>query len=144
MDIISIAQQARPNDIGQIELRRAQLTTLSSEAKRMPSSFRKFSSWPGFSSVTPLASSTAILRAAPGHGVHARFPPQAPAYSDILHFGAHDCNGTTWRRPGFGFEGATLYARAGASRPLDDCCAAPHKFAGGTPALRTAQERGAL
>src|SRR5690348_13401593 len=61
MDIISMAQQARPNDIGQIELRRAQLTTLSSEAKRMPSSLRKFSSSPGFSRVTPFASSTAIL-----------------------------------------------------------------------------------
>jgi hypothetical protein len=62
MDIISIAQQARPKDIGQIELRRAQLTTLSRDAKRIPSSFRKFSSCPGFSSVTPLASSTAICR----------------------------------------------------------------------------------
>ena len=62
MDIISIAQHARPNDIGQIELRRAQLTTLSSEAKRMPSSFRKFSSWPGVSSVTPFASSTDMVK----------------------------------------------------------------------------------
>src|SRR5579864_2998929 len=60
IDIISIAQQARPNDIGQIELRRAQFTTLSSEAKRIPSSLRKFSFSPGSSSVTPLASSTAI------------------------------------------------------------------------------------
>src|SRR5215469_11179844 len=60
MDIISIAQQVSPNDIGQIELRRAQFTTLSSEAKRMPSSLRKFSFSPGSSSVTPLASSTAI------------------------------------------------------------------------------------
>src|ERR1700722_8110310 len=53
-----MAQHARPNDIGQIELRRAQLTTLSSEANRIPSSFRKDSSSPGFSSVTPFASST--------------------------------------------------------------------------------------
>src|ERR1700677_2222246 len=58
MDIISIAQHARPNDIGQIELRRAQFTTLSSDANRIPSSFRKFSSCPGCSSVTPFASST--------------------------------------------------------------------------------------
>jgi hypothetical protein len=60
MDIISMAQQARPKDMGQIELRRAQLTTLSSEAKRIPSSFRKFSSRPGCSSVTPFAISTDI------------------------------------------------------------------------------------
>src|SRR5271154_939093 len=65
MDIISMAQQARPNDMGQMELRRAQLTTLSSEAKRMPSSLRKFSCSCGFSSVTPLASSTAIVDEAP-------------------------------------------------------------------------------
>src|SRR5580704_3527971 len=62
MDIISIAQQASPNDIGQIELRRAQLTTLSSDASRIPSSFRKFASCPGASSVTPFASSTDIFR----------------------------------------------------------------------------------
>jgi hypothetical protein len=61
MDIISIAQQARPNDIGQIELRRAQLTTLSSEEKRIPSSFRKSPSSPGFASVTPFAISTAMI-----------------------------------------------------------------------------------
>src|SRR5579862_6375432 len=61
MDIISMAQQARPKDMGQIELRRAQLTTLSSEEKRIPSFLRKFSSSPGFSRVTPLASSTAIF-----------------------------------------------------------------------------------
>src|SRR5580704_4855349 len=58
IDIISIAQHARPNDIGQIELRRAQFTTLSSDANRIPSSFRKFASCPGCSSVTPFASST--------------------------------------------------------------------------------------
>src|SRR5580698_9981336 len=58
IDIISIAQHARPNDIGQIELRRAQFTTLSSDANKIPSSFRKFASCPGCSSVTPFASST--------------------------------------------------------------------------------------
>jgi hypothetical protein len=61
MDIISMAQQAKPNDIGQIELRRAQFTTLSSDASKIPSSFRKFASWPGASSVTPFASSIAIV-----------------------------------------------------------------------------------
>src|SRR5579864_5449851 len=60
MDIISIAQQASPKAIGQIELRRAQFTTLSSWAKRIPSSLRKFSASCGVSSVTPLASSTAM------------------------------------------------------------------------------------
>src|SRR5580698_3280458 len=60
MDIISIAQQARPKAIGQMELRRAQFTTLSSWAKRIPSSLRKFSASCGVSSVTPLASSTAM------------------------------------------------------------------------------------
>jgi hypothetical protein len=44
IDIISIAQQASPNDMGQIELRRAQFTTLSSDASKIPSSFRKFAS----------------------------------------------------------------------------------------------------
>src|ERR1700690_1775790 len=60
IEIISIAQHAKPKDIGQIELRRAQFTTLSSDANRIPSSLRKLSSSPGLSSVTPFASSTAI------------------------------------------------------------------------------------
>src|SRR5580698_8382814 len=37
IDIISMAQQANPNDIGQIEFLRAQLTALSSVLKRIPS-----------------------------------------------------------------------------------------------------------
>src|SRR5271165_1484684 len=37
IDIISIAQQARPNVMGQIEFLRTQLTTLSSEARTIPS-----------------------------------------------------------------------------------------------------------
>jgi len=36
MDIISIAQQASPNDMGQMEFLRAQLTALSSVVKTMP------------------------------------------------------------------------------------------------------------
>src|ERR1700734_1851627 len=55
MDIISIAQHARPNDMGQIELRRAQFTTLSSDANKIPSSFRKFSAYPGAHTGTPFA-----------------------------------------------------------------------------------------
>src|SRR5215831_6202187 len=37
IDIISIAQQAKPNDIGQIEFLRPQLIALSSVVVRMPS-----------------------------------------------------------------------------------------------------------
>jgi hypothetical protein len=37
MDIISMAQQANPNDIGQIEFFRPQLIALSSVVVRMPS-----------------------------------------------------------------------------------------------------------
>src|SRR5580700_12161262 len=77
MDIISIAQQARPKDIGQIELRRAQFTTLSSDANKIPSSFRKFASCPGASSVTPFASSTAMACVA---------PCGATAGADYAHF----------------------------------------------------------
>src|SRR5580658_4013871 len=72
MDIISIAQQARPKDIGQIELRRAQFTTLSSDASKIPSSFRKFASCPGASSVTPFAISIAMIPLDPLH----RTPPR--------------------------------------------------------------------
>src|ERR1017187_6689218 len=36
IDIISIAQHARPNDMGQMEFFRAQFTALSSEVRRMP------------------------------------------------------------------------------------------------------------
>ena len=61
MDIISMAQHAKPKDIGQMELLRAQLTALSREAKRMPSSLRKVSSSPGRSRVTPFASSMAMF-----------------------------------------------------------------------------------
>src|SRR5579864_6385723 len=53
MDIISMAQQARPKPSGQMELLRAQFTTLSSCAKIMPSCARTFVRSPGLSSVTP-------------------------------------------------------------------------------------------
>src|ERR1700683_854924 len=72
MDIISIAQQARPKDIGQMELRRAQFTTLSSDARRIPSSLRKLSSSPGLSRVTPLASSTAMLEISVARNLYRR------------------------------------------------------------------------
>jgi len=37
IDIISMAQHARPNDMGQMEFLRAQFTALSSVVSRMPS-----------------------------------------------------------------------------------------------------------
>src|ERR1700724_3502136 len=40
IDIISMAQQATPNDIGQMEFFRAQLMALPSEVVRMPSESR--------------------------------------------------------------------------------------------------------
>src|ERR1700722_17086410 len=83
MDIISIAQQARPNDMGQIELRRAQFTTLSSDASKIPSSFRKFASWPGDSSVTPFASSIAIVWIDPQ-------PSKLTAWHLPMHFRQHE------------------------------------------------------
>src|SRR5690349_4624209 len=58
--IISMAQQASPKDMGQMELRRAQFTRRSSWAKRMPSFLRKLVASSGVSSVTPFASCTAI------------------------------------------------------------------------------------
>jgi hypothetical protein len=58
--------------MGQIELRRAQFTTLSSDASKIPSSFRKFASCPGASSVTPFASSIAIFSIGPQRQAHAQ------------------------------------------------------------------------
>src|SRR6201999_638840 len=52
MDIISMAQQARPKPRGQIELRRAQFTALSSVVKMMPSSSRSLPKSSGLVRVT--------------------------------------------------------------------------------------------
>src|SRR5882672_6497128 len=54
MDIISIAQQAKPKPSGQIELRRAQFTALSSVVKIMPSSSSSLPKSSGLVSVTCL------------------------------------------------------------------------------------------
>src|SRR5437762_947251 len=51
MDIISIAQHARPNPSGQMELRRAQFTALSSVVKIIPSSSRSLPKSSGLLSV---------------------------------------------------------------------------------------------
>src|SRR5437588_6909543 len=51
MDIISMAQQARPNPSGQMELLRAQFTALSSWVKMMPSSRSKLPKSSGLVSV---------------------------------------------------------------------------------------------
>src|SRR5579871_6270188 len=52
MDIISMAQQARPNPRGHMELRRAQFTALSSVVKMMPSSSSSLPKSSGFVRVT--------------------------------------------------------------------------------------------
>src|SRR5580700_8514347 len=52
MDIISMAQQAKPNPSGQIELLRAQFTALSSCVKMIPSSCNSLPKSSGFSKVT--------------------------------------------------------------------------------------------
>src|SRR5689334_3918023 len=52
IDIISMAQQARPNPRGQMELRRAQFTALSSVVKMMPSSSSSLPKSSGFVRVT--------------------------------------------------------------------------------------------
>src|SRR5579862_7468831 len=54
MDIISMAQQARPKPRGQMELLRAQFTALSSVVKIMPSSSRSLPKSSGLVSVTCL------------------------------------------------------------------------------------------
>src|SRR5580700_4636696 len=75
MDIISMAQQARPKPRGQMELLRAQLTALSSVVKIMPSSSSRLPKSSGLVSVTCLPSdvlmgpSYRIIFAQPG-GVH--------------------------------------------------------------------------
>src|SRR5579859_3670403 len=54
MDIISIAQQAKPKPSGQIELRRAQFTALSRVVKIIPSSSSSLPKSSGLDSVTCL------------------------------------------------------------------------------------------
>src|SRR6266581_4657422 len=60
MDIISIAQQARPKPRGQMELFRAQFTALSSVVKMMPSSSSSLPKSSGLVSVTCLPRDTLI------------------------------------------------------------------------------------
>src|SRR5437016_1084755 len=61
MDIISIAQHANPKPSGQIELRRAQFTALSSVVKIMPSSSSSLPKSSGLVSVTCLPRDTLIV-----------------------------------------------------------------------------------
>src|SRR5712675_493255 len=61
MDIISMAQQARPNPNGQMELLRAQFTALSSVVKIMPSSSSSLPKSSGLVSVTCLPRDTLIV-----------------------------------------------------------------------------------
>src|SRR5437588_11427782 len=61
MDIISMAQQARPKPSGQMELLRAQFTALSSVVKIMPSSSSSLPKSSGLVSVTCLPRDTLIV-----------------------------------------------------------------------------------
>src|SRR5207245_9032372 len=61
MDIISMAQQARPKLSGQMELLRAQFTALSSEVKMMPSSSRSLPKSSGLVSVACLPSDVLMV-----------------------------------------------------------------------------------
>src|SRR4029077_1021998 len=61
MDIISMAQQARPKLRGQIELLRAQFTALSRVVKMMPSSCRRSPKSSGLVSVTCLPSDVLMV-----------------------------------------------------------------------------------
>src|ERR1700688_2415077 len=71
MDIISIAQQAKPKLSGQMEFLRAQFTALSSWVKMMPSSLRILVKSPGSSSFTagagPPVASEAASAFTPAH-----------------------------------------------------------------------------
>src|SRR5258706_7617527 len=61
IDIISIAQHAKPNPSGQIELLRAQFTALSKVVKMIPSSSSNLPKSSGFVSVTCLPSDVLIV-----------------------------------------------------------------------------------
>src|SRR5881227_795379 len=61
MDIISMAQQAKPKPSGQMELLRAQFTALSRVVKMMPSSSSRFPKSLGLVSVTCLPSEVLIV-----------------------------------------------------------------------------------
>src|SRR5260221_8397843 len=65
IDIISIAQHAKPNPSGQIELFRAQFTALSSVVKMIPSSSSSLPKSSGFVSVTCLPSDVLIVPRSP-------------------------------------------------------------------------------
>src|SRR5713101_9604013 len=61
MDIISMAQQAKPKPSGQMELLRAQFTALSRVVKMMPSSFMRSPKSPGLVRVTCLPSDVRMV-----------------------------------------------------------------------------------
>src|SRR4029077_4538142 len=77
MDIISIAQHARPNPSGQIELLRAQFTALSSVVKMIPSSSSSLPKSSGFVSVTCLPNDV-LISPRPLH-FRTRSPPKQSA-----------------------------------------------------------------
>src|SRR6267378_1343295 len=75
MDIISMAQQARPKLSGQMELLRAQFTALSSVVKMMPSSSRRLPKSSGLVSVACLPSDV-LMVSRPSYFRTARLPRQ--------------------------------------------------------------------
>ena len=87
IDIISIAQQARPNDIGHSDDFRAQFTALSSWAKIMPSSPELSLPWIG---ILPIANNYAMLRGpfqlATIQGKLSRVQKNLPEKFPALHF----------------------------------------------------------
>src|ERR1700756_2928655 len=82
MDIISIAQQANPNPSGQIELRRAQFTALSSCVKMIPSSCSSLPKSSGFVSVTCFARVVSMVPRLP-HYIRTSFQPAQSAHSEL-------------------------------------------------------------
>src|ERR1700681_4962985 len=91
MDIISIAQQARPKPSGQMELLRAQFTALSSWVKMMPSSLRILVKSPGSSSFTagagPPVASEAASAFAPDHKLRSGTSLILAILPTVLHGG---------------------------------------------------------
>src|ERR1700756_3127648 len=95
MDIISIAQQARPNPSGQMELLRAQFTALSSCVKMMPSSSSKLPKSSGFASVACFPREVLMLSSHPFSQFH---------FGTVAHVETNEGQFCTERRAPRGFE----------------------------------------
>src|SRR5580692_11480139 len=98
MDIISMAQQARPKPRGQMELLRAQFTALSSVVKMMPSSSSRLPKSSGLVSVTCLPSdvlifpySTIIFASQAVDTIEAQFAVSRPLFLCQFIVGGRNC-----------------------------------------------------